>query len=61
VSRFDLTTNMLMENNVTFYERHGYRLAEVTHHCPRREDFDPPCRLNSDPGTHADQALIGCG
>jgi predicted N-acetyltransferase YhbS len=36
VSRFDLTTNMLMENNVTFYERHGYRLAEVTHHSQKR-------------------------
>jgi predicted N-acetyltransferase YhbS len=36
VSRFDLTTNMLMENNVTFYERHGYRLAEVTHHSQKK-------------------------
>lgn len=30
VHRFDLTTNTLMETNVPFYERHGYRVTELT-------------------------------
>lgn len=30
VTRFDLTTNTLMEGNVPFYERHGYRVTELT-------------------------------
>lgn len=30
VHRFDLTTNMIMEGNVPFYERHGYRVASRT-------------------------------
>jgi ribosomal protein S18 acetylase RimI-like enzyme len=28
VARFDLTTNTVMEGNVPFYERHGYRVTE---------------------------------
>jgi len=32
VDRFNLTTNMIMEGNVPFYERHGYRVYEVTRH-----------------------------
>lgn len=35
VDRIDLTTNTLMENNVAFYERHGYRVTEVTRHAGR--------------------------
>ncbi|MFO1311451.1 MAG: GNAT family N-acetyltransferase [Burkholderiales bacterium] len=30
VSRFDLTTNTVMEGNVPFYERHGYRVTSRT-------------------------------
>ena len=30
VRRFDLTTNTVMERNVPFYERHGYRVVELT-------------------------------
>ena len=30
VTRFDLTTNTVMESNVPFYERHGYEVAELT-------------------------------
>lgn len=30
VTRFDLTTNMIMEGNVPFYERHGYRIVSHT-------------------------------
>ena len=29
-TRFNLTTNMVMEGNVPFYERHGYRVMELT-------------------------------
>jgi hypothetical protein len=29
--------------------------------CRRRLNFDPPCRLNFDPGASADQVLVGCG
>jgi predicted N-acetyltransferase YhbS len=32
VLRFDLTTNTVMEGNVPFYERHGYRVRELTRH-----------------------------
>jgi len=32
VARFDLTTNTVMEGNVPFYERHGYRVIELTRH-----------------------------
>ena len=32
VARFDLTTNTVMEGNVPFYERHGYRTVELTRH-----------------------------
>ena len=32
VAQFDLTTNTLMEGNVPFYERHGYRVDELTRH-----------------------------
>ena len=35
VARFDLTTNTLMENNVPFYERRGYRVVELTRHSER--------------------------
>lgn len=34
VERFDLTTNPVMERNVPFYERHGYRVTELTQHSP---------------------------
>lgn len=34
VARFDLTTNPVMEGNVPFYERHGYRVTEITRHSP---------------------------
>lgn len=30
VARFDLTTNTVMEGNVPFYERHGYRVTGRT-------------------------------
>jgi GNAT superfamily N-acetyltransferase len=32
VAQFDLTTNTAMEGNVPFYERHGYRVTELTRH-----------------------------
>ena len=32
VLRFELITNTVMERNVAFYERHGYRVAELTRH-----------------------------
>ena len=32
VARFDLTTNTVMEGNVPFYERHGYRVRLLTRH-----------------------------
>ena len=32
VAQFKLTTNTLMEGNVPFYERHGYRVVEFTRH-----------------------------
>jgi len=32
VAQFDLTTNTVMEGNVPFYERHGYRVTELTRH-----------------------------
>lgn len=32
VARFDLTTNTVMEGNVPFYERHGYRVTALTRH-----------------------------
>ena len=30
IERVDLTTNTIMERNVPFYERHGYRVVEYT-------------------------------
>lgn len=33
--RFDLTTNMIMERNVPFYERHGYRITRIDRHGER--------------------------
>ena len=33
-------------------------LAEVV--CRRRLNFDPPCRLNSDPGMEAGSVVAGC-
>jgi predicted N-acetyltransferase YhbS len=32
VARFDLTTNTVIQGNVRFYERHGYRITEFTRH-----------------------------
>jgi N-acetylglutamate synthase-like GNAT family acetyltransferase len=32
VARFELTTNTVMEGNVPFYERHGFRVTELTRH-----------------------------
>ncbi len=29
--------------------------------CPRRPNFDPPCRSNIDPGMDADREAVGCG
>lgn len=34
IERIDLTTNTLMEGNVPFYERHGYRISERTKPIP---------------------------
>ncbi len=34
MDRIDLTTNTLMESNVRFYERHGYRIYDRTEHMP---------------------------
>ena len=31
-TRFALTTNAVMKSNVRFYERHGYRVDELTRH-----------------------------
>jgi predicted N-acetyltransferase YhbS len=35
MAQFDLTTNTVMEGNVPFYERHGYRVIELTRHSER--------------------------
>jgi len=29
--------------------------------CPRRSKFEPPCRLNIEPGVEADFCGVGCG
>ncbi|OYY25690.1 MAG: hypothetical protein B7X79_12195 [Acidovorax sp. 17-64-282] len=29
--------------------------------CPRRSKFEPPCRLNIEPGVEADFERVGCG
>lgn len=29
--------------------------------CPRRPNFDPPCRSNIDPGMDADRVAVSCG
>jgi len=29
--------------------------------CARRFKFDPPCRLNSDPGAGVDRVMVDCG
>ena len=29
--------------------------------CPRRPNFDPPCRSNIDPGMDADRVTVSCG
>ena len=29
--------------------------------CPRRSNFDPPCRMNFDPGMGAGVIAAGCG
>jgi len=34
IDRVDLTTNTIMERNVPFYERHGYRVVEYTSPIP---------------------------
>lgn len=46
VDRFDLTTNMVMQGNVPFYERHGYRLTQVT----RQSDRIPLAQMTKVPG-----------
>jgi Ca-activated chloride channel family protein len=33
----------------------------VSLECPRRPNFDPPCRSNIDPGMGADRVTAGCG
>jgi L-lactate dehydrogenase (cytochrome) len=30
-------------------------------YCPRRFKFEPPCRLNTEPGVEADVETVGCG
>jgi len=35
VTHFELTTNTVMEGNVRFYERHGYRITELTRYSDR--------------------------
>lgn len=35
--------------------------APITYPCPRRWNFDPPCRLNFDPGSSADRRPVGGG
>ncbi|EWS64513.1 hypothetical protein Y695_02241 [Hydrogenophaga sp. T4] len=35
--------------------RYGYR------RCRRRSKFEPPCRLNIEPGVEADFCGVGCG
>jgi GNAT superfamily N-acetyltransferase len=35
VARFELTTNTVMEGNVPFYDRHGYRVTELTRYSER--------------------------
>ena len=42
------------------------RLKEAGHHavggvCRRRSKFEPPCRLNIEPGVEADFYGVGCG
>ena len=37
------------------------RSLERTKGCPRRLNFDPPCRLTFDPGTGAAFGTSGCG
>jgi ribosomal protein S18 acetylase RimI-like enzyme len=34
-TRFELTTNTIMDGNVRFYERHGYRITELTRYSER--------------------------
>ena len=34
VERFELTTNMIMVNNVRFYLRHGYEVVDQVQHAP---------------------------
>lgn len=34
-THFELTTNTVMEGNVRFYERHGYRITELTRYSDR--------------------------
>jgi hypothetical protein len=29
--------------------------------CPRRPNFDPPCRSNIDPGMDTDREAVSCG
>ena len=36
-------------------------LRDATHFCPRRSKFEPPCRLNIEPGVEADFERVGCG
>ena len=38
----------------------GMRLGEAVR-CPRRPNFDPPCRSNIDPGMDADRVTVSCG
>ena len=39
---------------------HG-RAILVVDMCPRRSKFEPPCRLNIEPGVEADFERVGCG
>ena len=36
-------------------------LQQLIKDCRRRSNFDPPCRLNFDPGSGADRKPVGCG
>jgi acetyl esterase/lipase len=35
--------------------------SEMLLDCRRRFNFEPPCRLNIEPGVEADVEMVGCG
>jgi hypothetical protein len=36
-------------------------VRSVAMECRRRFNFEPPCRLNIEPGVEADVEMVGCG